>query len=270
MVERFDLPHPDLPPGLDGLSVLHLTDTHVRSHPAPVRSQTQRRLPRVLARIQDQAPPDLAVFTGDAMDRPEDEDAALAALEQQLSALRPRLGWFGVFGNHDTPGFQRRAKELTAIRWLCNTHEDLDRAPLRILGVSEPEDVFEAVLGLPRVEPGASQPFTLCLAHFPPQVYPIARFGLPLLLAGHTHGGQIRPSPKSVPHTSSDLTTDLGTGLLRLGRTLCAISRGVGETAIDLRINCPPQLPLYTLRRGPLPGGPDQDDPPRLRQVIPW
>ncbi|MEM7755162.1 MAG: metallophosphoesterase [Planctomycetota bacterium] len=276
-IEAFDLPHPDLPERLDGLTIVHITDTHVRTHPAPLRSKTQRRLPSVLAEVARTVCPDLVCFTGDAMDRPEDAGAALPALAELIESCAPgdgsTLGWFGVFGNHDSRAFQKRAAKLPGIRWLCNEHADLDhptRGTVRLLGVSEPEDVFAAALGLPEIGTQTPPPFTITLAHFPPQVYPAARLGLPLVLAGHTHGGQIRLSPSNAPHTSCDFGSDVGSGLLRLGSTLCAISRGAGETVVDLRVNCPPQVGLYTLRRGPLPGGPDEHDPPRLRQVIPW
>lgn len=267
-IERFDIAHPDLPASLDGLRVLHLTDTHVRTHPAPARSPVQRALPAVLEAVERHAPPDIACFTGDAMDQPEDIDHALPALAELLETCAPRLGWLGVFGNHDTPDFQRRAADLPDIRWLKNEHQRVSD-DLTVVGASEPEDLFAAALSMP-MSPPSTPSFTLALAHFPPQIYPAARLGFPLLLAGHTHGGQIRLGPSAAPHTSCDLGPGVGSGVLRLGNTLCAISRGAGETVLDLRINCPPQVGLYTLRKGPLPGGDDTDDPPRLRQVIAW
>jgi predicted MPP superfamily phosphohydrolase len=179
-----------------------------------------------------------------------------------------------VFGNHDTPAFQDRVRrEIRGIRWLENDAADVEThgVTLRILGASEPEDLLHAVLS---ADASTVPAFTLALAHFPPQIYPAAQLGIPLVLAGHTHGGQIRLGPSHAPHTSCDLDKNLASGVIRLGETLCAISRGVGETMLDLRVNCPPQLSLYTLRRGELPGGPDREADagtmPRVRQVIAW
>ena len=73
-----------------------------------------------------------------------------------------------------------------------------------------------------------------------------------LLFAGHTHGGQFRLSPQIAPHTSCDLPMDLAGGILRARQTLCAVSRGLGNAVVELRVNCPPHVPLYTLRSGPL------------------
>ena len=92
--------------------------------------------------------------------------------------------------------------------------------------------------------------FTLALAHHPNTLIPAAALHIPVLLAGHTHAGQIRLHPRLAPHTSSDLPMHLASGILQLGSTLCCISRGLGDGVVEhLRINCPRQMPLYTLRR---------------------
>ena len=107
----------------------------------------------------------------------------------------------------------------------------------------------------------------LCLAHMPTEVYGAADLGVPIMLAGHTHGGQFRVSPRLAPHTSSDLPPHLASGMIRLRGTLCCISRGIGDALVELRVNCPPQMPLYTLRRAPLPSTPDESVPV---QVVAW
>ena len=94
---------------------------------------------------------------------------------------------------------------------------------------------------------------------------------LPLVLAGHTHAGQIRLSPRLAPHTSSDLPAHLATGVLRLRGTLCCVSRGMGEAIREhLRINCPRHVPLYTLRRGELPRAEGGAGAEVVTQVMAW
>ncbi len=269
-VERHELAHPDLPPGLDGLTLVHITDTHARDHGQGLlgailpfkRGGAVRRLPGVLAKIDA----DLVLLTGDYMDHPGDEKVGLACLKDQARAWRARFGAFGVFGNHDTAAFQEMAREgVPGVRWLENrgTTVEIRGERVRILGASEPEDMLGAGLSC---EDGPAA-FTIALAHFPTQVYPAAQLGVHLVLAGHTHGGQVRLKTERPLHTSCDLPGELASGVVRLGRTLCAIGRGLGETVIDFRLNCPPQLGVYTLRRGAFAGG---DEDGGLTRVVVW
>jgi predicted MPP superfamily phosphohydrolase len=267
-VEAFDLPLPTLPHGLEGLTILHVADLHIRAH------VSRRRAFREILDALAATPVDLVVLTGDYMDQPGHEEHALAALELLVEAARPGVpgGFIAVFGNHDTLDFRHAARRVHAVRWLDNTHADVDlpgRPPIRVLGLSWPEDPLAATLALPP-GPGAQSPvpFCLTLAHMPNVIFPGADLGLPLVLAGHTHAGQVRFGPRSAPHTSSDTPAHLASGVLRLRDTLLCISRGLGEAVFEgARFNCPRQMPRYTLRRAPLPATPD---PARVTQVIAW
>jgi len=259
-VERIEIRHPALPDALDGLEVLHLGDFHCGVGPAG-RTFVDR-LPDLLRTFEV----DLVVFVGDAMERPGDEDRAIAALDACAGAWRSRHGAIGVFGNHDTGELRARAPtEVPGVRWLENasTTIDIGGARLGIIGASDPQDVLGPAVGLA----GAGAGFTVVAAHVPTAIYPAASVGAGLQISGHTHGGQIRPSARRVLKTSCDLSTGLATGLLRLDRTLCAITRGCGETVLDLRVNCPPQVAVLTLRRGPLPG---DDANAGLQRVLAW
>lgn len=259
-MERIELRHPALPDALDGLRVLHLGDFHCGIGP-PGRTFVDR-LPGLLGQIEA----DLVVFAGDAMERPGDEDRAIEALGACAGSWRAGLGAVGVFGNHDTGELRRRAvAEVPGVRWLENASTAIDVAGARlgIIGASDPQDVLGPALD--SAAEGAG--FTIVAAHVPTAIYPAAAIGAGLVLAGHTHGGQIRPSARRVLKTSCDLSPGLATGLLRLDRTLCAITRGCGETVLDLRVNCPPQVAVLTLRRGPLPG---DDANAGLQRVAAW
>ena len=123
---------------------------------------------------------------------------------------------------------------------------------LRLLGLDWPEDLLALTLSTPPSSPSIPSfpPFPIALAHHPNALIPAAELGIPIVLAGHTHAGQIRLHPRLAPHTSSDLPPHLASGILQLRSTLCCISRGLGDGVIEgLRINCPRQIPLYTLRR---------------------
>jgi predicted MPP superfamily phosphohydrolase len=171
------------------------------------------------------------------------------------SRWRARLGVFGVFGNHDTPHFQRACRaKIPGVRWTGGEVVDVavGGSVLRLAGMDWPEDPLSLAMKFGAM--GGGSPL-LTLAHHPTSLIGASTIGLPILLAGHTHAGQVRLHPRAAPHTSSDLPPHLATGVLRLGNTLCCISRGLGDGVVEgLRVNCPRQMPLYTLRHGPLGG----------------
>jgi predicted MPP superfamily phosphohydrolase len=277
LIERYDLPHPAVPPALDGFTILHLTDLHVRRR----RPWT----PTLEAALRDVASVevDLVVLSGDYTQLRPDRAAAVAALQRLAAAWRSRLGAVGVMGNHDWPELTPLLRAVPGVRWLDHDALALSPArdgsappaPLVVLGAGYPEDLFALALTLdergqwpvsrdassratpPPLSPSAPLPSPLVIActHYPSEVYAASELGVHIVLAGHTHGGQIRLSPRLAPHTSTDLPPHLACGVLRLDNTLLAVSRGLGNSGIDLRLNCPPQIPLYTLRRAPLPGG---------------
>lgn len=120
-VEVFDLPHPAVPrgefssgAGLEGLRILHLSDLHIRR-----RATGSDRFRQLLDAVS-RTPADLVVLTGDYTDEPGHENAAMDALRALAHAWPPpRLGAFGIFGNHDTSALKRRAPAIAGITWLC-------------------------------------------------------------------------------------------------------------------------------------------------------
>ncbi len=295
-VECFDLAHPLLPQQLDGTTILHISDLHVRRNLLHTE-----RYALILHALQE-TPADIIALTGDYMDEPgcepSHELAALETLKALAATWRPRIGAFAIFGNHDTPDFRRTCiRELPTINFIGGRWIDLPYN-LRLLGLDWLEDclsISPASAGEmseqsedrggthattsgphPAPNPGpnpppssssSSSPFTLALAHHPTTLIPAAQLNIPILLAGHTHAGQIRLHPRLSPHTSSDLPPHLASGILQLRSTLCCITRGLGDGVIEgLRINCPRQIPLYTLRRGPL----THNNPESVRQVLAW
>jgi len=243
-IEPFDLCHPSVPPELEGLRILHLSDSHIeRLYPQPPH---HHRLLDALARTQA----DIIFLTGDYMTSPGDEPPALRALEELSRTWRSRFGAFAVRGNHDTARFIDGARQIPGLRWL--SHEsvkipiDLGRGncALRIIGSGFPESLLESI-GTP------ADSFALALVHYPSEIFAAAELRIPIVLSGHTHGGQVRTHASWLPHTSCDLPGNLASGVFRLRETVLCISRGLGAAVLPFRVNCPAQAPLYTLRRRP-------------------
>jgi predicted MPP superfamily phosphohydrolase len=239
-VERYEIVHPSVPVEAEGMTILHLTDFHVRR---PLLGG--EAWPAVVRRLAAWLPGnevDLVAMTGDYTDHPPDDEAAAGTLGRLVPLMRSRLGAFGVFGNHDGPGLVRRAREIAGVRWLGRETVDVGRG-VSVVGASFPEDLIGATMG-------SEGGFRIALVHYPTEVYTAAAIGIDVVLAGHTHGGQVRWSPTVTPHTSSDLPSGFASGMYQLGGTVLCVSRGLGEAVARVRVRCPAQACLYTLRRG--------------------
>jgi uncharacterized protein len=252
-----DLTLPRLPAGLAGLRIAHVTDLHVRRRwngRAGLRPR-HRRLASLLGALKL----DLLLLTGDFMDHLGDEAATQDVLHAICDAARPRCGIFGVFGNHDRPHFSDACESLP-VRWLRNDWTRVDGLDNLLLGGlhmdrQRPPDAARLALALHAMGySDEERPLRIVLSHAHMALPMLADLGVDVVISGHTHGGQIRPLPGRVIYNSTDWPLRLTSGLMRHQNTLCATSRGLGEAGLPLRIFCPPQLPLFTLRPGPLPG----------------
>ena len=267
MIEPVTIWSPNLPPDIEGLTVAHLTDLHIRRPRARFR-----RIAQAVGRLEA----DLVFLTGDYMSLPGDEDRSLTIMTDLCSRLRSRLGVFGVFGNHDTPKLREMFQPLP-VQWLDNACHRPDGLPLDVIGFEADDqtwpDIVTAVTHMMTQQDTTgptstdhAQPLRLLLCHYPTYLPTASDLGVDIMFAGHTHGGQWRLPGSYALFNSTDMPLSLTSGILRHRDTLCVVSRGLGENWIPLRFFCPPHLPVYTLRRGPLPGRRTG----HVENVVPW
>ena len=238
---------PGLPAALEGLRVGFITDVHYEpDRPTAI-------LERGVA-LLDEAAPDLILLGGDYV------NSSAAGFDRPLATLarlRAPLGTFAVLGNHDYwAGADHVAARLAGagIAVLRNRAERLaapDGTPWWLIGVDSAarhhDDVDQAFACLP------PRGFRLLLAHEPEQADTVAARGYraDLQLSGHSHGGQF-VLPKVGPPFLPRLGRRYMRGLHDNPRVYT--SRGLGTVPPYLRLNCPPEVTVLTLRRG---GGPE-------------
>jgi hypothetical protein len=263
-IRRITLNVPQLPADLDGLTIAHVTDLHIgRFMPVPLTGP--------IADATNALEPDLIVFAGDLMDASEDR---VAFGIDFIRRLHPRHGLVMIEGNHDVmheaARFEGAVKDAglpllldesktfrlpgrsTPVQCLGTTWGELKTGAQlhrhgkdrdRLFRENTEESMAASVSRVAALrEPGA---FPILLAHHPHTFDPAAQAGLPLVLSGHTHGGQIM------------LTDHIGAGPLRFrywrglyrkpGSQLF-ISNGIGSW-FPLRVNAPSEIVHITLKR---------------------
>jgi predicted MPP superfamily phosphohydrolase len=234
-VTRTDLPVSGLPVPLHGLRIGLITDLH---HSRTVhRADLEEAVRLTLAERAD-----LIVLGGDYVtwgDRRYVEPAAEA-----LAPLTAPHGVFAILGNHDDDRDMPAALTARGFTVLkdARTRITIRNEPLELAGVRYWTRKVGDIAGLLR---GVDAP-TILLAHDPRRLTEAAALDVPLVLSGHTHGGQVvlpvigAPARRRFPLLS---------GTMRQANTTIFVSRGVGTVYVPVRINCPPEVAILTLRR---------------------
>jgi predicted MPP superfamily phosphohydrolase len=242
-VREVDIPVPNLPGGLDGLRLLHLSDIHLSAF------LSERDLSRVID-TANELRPHLALVTGDLITATGDP---LLACLRQIARLRADAGILGCMGNHEVyamvEDFTEREAARLGIPFLRGRAQPLrfGGAVLNVAGVDYQRFGQDYLPDAERlVLPGA---YNILLSHNP-DVFPVAvEKGYDLTLAGHTHGGQVTVEILHQPINAACFFTPFVYGLYRQGAAAQYVTRGIGTIGIPARIGAPPEIALLRLRK---------------------
>ena len=264
-VDRLTIPIADLPPDLDGTTIVQLSDLHYDG------KRLSDNLLQQAIEATNQASPDLIVLTGDFVT---DEPAQIHPLVLQLKYLQSRAGICAILGNHDLHRRLSRSVVTDALRSIdISVLWDDIIYPLgeglAIVGLPEywsPD--FRASRILDRIPSTVPR---IVLAHNPDSAEALQQWRVDLQLSGHTHGGQIViPGVGNISALSANLYSRLPTrtrnrvpflracyrvmkhwewskGFYQIGNNRLYVNRGLG-TYFPGRLFCPPEVTVITLR----------------------
>ena len=237
-LRRLPLEFDDLPPAFDGYTLLHVSDLHIDHVPGVAAA--------ILHAVGD-VRPDLLVFTGDLQDyERRDPGTTQQALTPVVETLKPRNGCLAVLGNHDSLSLVP-CLEAIGIQVLINEIVALERGSDCIFFTGTDDTHFFRTDAAYEALAAPLAGFRIALMHSPEDA-DRAAVHHKLLLCGHTHGGQIclpggRPIIKELR-----AHRDKARGLWREGRMQGYTTTGVGTSTIPLRLFCPAEVVLITLR----------------------
>jgi uncharacterized protein len=231
---RATLPVSGLPEALAGLRIGLLTDLH--------RSDTvsHEMIDRAVRLVMAEAP-DVIILGGDYVtwgDR-----RFVVPVADALAPLSAPHGVFAVLGNHDDDRDMPAALTSKGFAVLrdARTRLVVNGEPLELAGLRY---WTRRVNDIAHVLRGAS-PTVILLAHTPMRLAEAAALGVPLVLSGHTHGGQIvLPGIGAVAAREFPVVAGIG----KRESTTIFVSRGVGTVYVPVRLNCDPEVALLTLK----------------------
>jgi predicted MPP superfamily phosphohydrolase len=210
---------------------VHFTDLHYKGDRAYVQS---------VVKTINALSPDFVCFTGDIME----ETRFLPEALEIFSGIKSPL--FGVPGNHDYwsgAPFEviARCFAATGGAWLLNERQKTADGKINIVGVAG-RSVREMQV------PSVSNPDkkNILLLHYPAWVKKLRGQKFDLMLAGHSHGGQVRiPFYGSIITPSNVDEYDLG--LFQTGAGPLYVNPGIGWFCLDVRFNCRPEITVVEI-----------------------
>jgi predicted MPP superfamily phosphohydrolase len=270
-VNRVEIPMTNLPPELDGLEIVQISDIHLGSY------MSRESVRRVVDMANDVGA-DLAVVTGDLITGIHD---SVRDCVEEIRHLRAPLGVYGCNGNHE---IYARAEDLAEHLYQQAGMKMLRKenvvipyrgAKLNLIGVDyqrERGPSGRKTQMLSNVEPLVRTDMpNILLSHNPNSFNRAAELGIELSLAGHTHGGQVQVEILDVSLSPARFITDYVAGLYhrpllmpdqpkRMGETIklmpnapkglsaLYVNRGIGTVGAPVRLGAPPEISHIVLR----------------------
>jgi uncharacterized protein len=232
---------PRLPPALEGLSIVHLSDFHFTG-------KVGKPFFEEVVRISNDLEPEIVALTGDFVDKTK----CIDWIPDTLGRLKARHGVYYIFGNHDLRVDWRKLRQVMddcGMTYLGGRWKVVEVRGQPVLLAGNEVPWFHPAADLSDCPPRSEVPLRLMLAHSPDQLAWARKGDGDLMLAGHTHGGQIRLPLIGPVFSPTRDGVQFASGLFHAPPTILNVSRGL-SAELPLRVNCTPEIIHLTLHAG--------------------
>ncbi|GAC1624541.1 MAG: metallophosphoesterase [Nevskia sp.] len=250
-LRRYELALQRWPAALAGLKIAVITDLHAG---APYIGLA--KIEHVVA-LSNAAQPDLVLLTGDIFVNSVIGGQALPPeqVARRLGALQARLGVYLVFGNHEHHTDRQNLQRLlaaTPIQFMDNAVRRIDDrgSAFWLIGLADILSDRPDVSGtLAQVTDEAP---IIAFTHGP-DLFPTLPARVNLLVAGHTHGGQVRLPILGAGRVPSIYGRRRYAAGHVVEQTDLFVATGIGTSHIPVRFGVPPEIALLSLRQAGAP-----------------
>lgn len=245
-VTQAEIRLPALPPAFDGTRIVAIADIHGGS-----RFTGPGKIARVVRAANEQNPDFIFLLgdyvTGNIKKTPNMSEQEIAKL---LAPLHARYGVYAILGNHDwwvsgTRGVSNALKSA-GIHLIDDQIVPIEKDGARIWLAGIPDLWIRKRHDFTSLIPNTG--FIIGLTHNP-DVFPVLQPPIPLLFAGHTHGGQVRLPFIGRPIVPSSYGQRYAAGLIEENGRHLYVTTGVGTSILPVRFGVPPEIAVVTLRR---------------------
>ncbi len=253
-VVRPRIPLARLPKAFDGFRIAQLSDIHISLF------TTADYIHRCVS-ITNELKPDLIALTGDYIAWDTEQQGEVV---RTLAGLRAPFGVFGCLGNHEEEsGTEESITRLFAAKGIHILRQA--RAPivlggetLNLIGIDEPHgrtetewrrDVHRKLRQIKELMMPETVNILLSHGDFPHMFDRVAELGIDLMLAGHTHGGQLSLDFVHRGLNLSHLIYDYNSGWYEKNGAQLYVNRGIGTTGFPIRLGARPEISVFELSR---------------------
>lgn len=242
-VKTYDFYSEEVPAAFEGFRIAFASDFHYKS------KLRERGLRNTVIALKENHP-DILLLGGDYVEGCD----SVSELFRQLARVKTRFGTYGVMGNHDYKGCYEKIKMamesngMHVLEHACDTLK-LEGDQLILAGIRNPFDLEKN--GVSPTLSMKPEDFVIMLSHTPDYAEDTDIAHTDLVLAGHTHGGQVRLGKLWIPQTGSKYGKKFVSGRAETSKGIPVITtNGLGTSRMNFRLFTPSEIILVVLHKG--------------------